>query len=211
MKIVKDINRTVMIGAILFVMATMATDALAIKKKVKSSAESSETTLAAGGDLAWTSRNDYGARTYRRFMPEGIGYLYFPLVQSVYVRPGLRLAYVWDQPEMPQALRIEESDFMASAEAGFLWNWYVVPSLTFGYGYDFRTIKLKTSEPISMVDDRISGKETLNVMYGQMGVGVPVMSGLFLLEPFIRYWDIKTDDRSHWTFGAEATVAIVGG
>lgn len=165
-------------------------------------------TLATGVTLAWTVRHDYGEHTWRRFMPESITYFYLPLASSLYLRTGARLGYAWIQQQMPQAVRIEETDLMISGEAGLLWDWYVVPALSFGAGIDQRTIKLKTEAPVDTAEDDISTKETLPFWDAQLGVGIPIASGRVVLEPFARYWNLKGDDRSHWTFGLETTVGI---
>jgi hypothetical protein len=80
--------------------------------------------------------------------------------------------------------------------------------LTFGFGDDFRTIKLKTEAPVDTADDRISGKETLGFWSVQLGAGVPLVRGFLMMEPFARYWSINQDDRSHWSFGFETTARI---
>lgn len=165
--------------------------------------------FAVGFNLAWTTRQDYGARTFRRLTPELIGFTYGAMPWHEYWwRAGVRLGYSSDQPEMPQALRIEETDTTTLAEAAITRDWYIVPSLAFGAGYDFRTIKLKTSAPLDTADDRINRKERLWMWYVQAGAGLPLLSGLILIEPTARYHTIQYDKRSNWMFGIEATIGI---
>lgn len=172
------------------------------------SSSSDEYTLATGLTLAWTIRNDYGEHSWRRFMPESITYFYLPLVNSLFLRPGVRIGYAWIQQQMPQAVRIEETDLMVSGEVGLLWDWYIVPALSFGAGVDQRKITLKTEEPVEDNTSGISTTETMPFWDAQVGVGIPIAKGRVVLEPFARYWNIKGDDRSHWTFGLETTVGI---
>lgn len=165
--------------------------------------------FAAGFNLAWTSRQDYGSRTFRRLTPEIVGFTYGALPREQYWwRVGLRIGYSTAQPEMPQAIRIEESDTTALAEVAITKDWYIVPSFAIGSGYDFRKTNVKVSGPIDTVDDRINRKETLWMWYVQAGAGLPLLKGLVLIEPTVRYHTIQYDNRSHWMFGIETTVGI---
>lgn len=165
--------------------------------------------FAAGFNLAWTSRQDYGSRTFRRLTPEIVGFSYGSLpLDHYWWRAGLRLGYSTAQPEMPQAVRIEETDTTTLAEIAVTKDWYIVPSFAFGGGYDSRKTKVKVSAPIDTVDDRINRKETLWMWYVQAGAGLPLLKGLILLEPTIRYHTIQYDNRSHWMFGIETTIGI---
>lgn len=164
---------------------------------------------AAGVNLAWLTRRDYGARTYRRFSPELVGYYYGELpYEQWFWRAGARLGYTSGQPEMPQAVRLEETDTTILAEGALTFDWVVVPSFALGYGYDFRTIRVKTKAPLDSVDSRLNHKETLTVWYVQTGLGVPLLQGRYMIEPILRYHTIQYDDRSHWTIGVEATVGF---
>ena len=165
--------------------------------------------FAVGLNLAWTTRQDYGARTFRRLTPELIAFVYHASPwEETWWRGGFRLGYSSDQPEMPQAVKIRETDTTALFEAAITRDWYVVPSLTFGGGYDFRRTSVKTSAPIDIVDDRMNRKENLWMWYVQGGAGLPMLKGLVLIEPTVRYHTIQYDNRSHWMFGIETTVGI---
>lgn len=164
---------------------------------------------AAGFNLAWTSRRDYGASTYSHFSPEIVGYMYGDLpFQEWFWRAGSRLGYSNAQPELPQAVRFVETDTTVLFEGSIVRDWYVVPSLTMGAGYDFRTIKVKTQAPVDSSDERLNRKERLLIWYVQAGAGLPLMKGRFMFEPIARYHTIEYDDRSHWTFGIEWTAGI---
>lgn len=164
---------------------------------------------AVGFNLAWTTRQDYGARTFRRLTPEIIGFTYGALPwESVWWRLGGRLGYATAQPEMPQTVRFEETDTTTLLEAAITRDWYVVPTLAFGGGYDFRRIKVKVSAPVDSADDRLNRKETLWMWYVQGGLGLPLLKARILLEPTVRYHTIQYDARSHWLFGIEMTIGI---
>ncbi len=163
---------------------------------------------AAGLNLAWSIRNDYGARSFRRFEPEAVGFMYTELpVDKLWLRHGARVGYSKDQPQMPKALRMIETDWKASIEEAVVYNWYVVPSLTFGLGYDWRRVSVKATPPIKSVDSRLNTKETFMWNYIQAGVGIPAMKGEYLLEPVLRWQHLSIDRRTNWAFGFEMTKA----
>lgn len=165
--------------------------------------------FAVGFNLAWTTRQDYGARTFRRLTPEIIAFTYGALPwEAFWWRAGARLGYSTAQPEMPQTVRFEETDTTTLIEAAITRDWYVVPTFAFGGGYDFRRTKVKVSAPIDSADDRLNRKETLWMWYVQGGLGVPLLKARVLLEPTVRYHTIQYDARSHWLFGMEMTIGI---
>jgi hypothetical protein len=164
---------------------------------------------AVGFNLGWMSRRDYGARTFRRFNPELVGYRYGSLgVEHYFWRAGLRLGYSSHQPEMPQGMRVEETDTTLLAEGGIMRDWYIVPVVSYGLGYDFRTTKIKIKAPIDAADSRLNRSERLMMWYLQLGAGLPLAKGLFVLEPQLRYQSIEYDDRSRWVVGMEATIGL---
>ena len=165
--------------------------------------------FAVGFNLAWTTTQDYGARTFRRLTPEIIGFTYGALPwEEMWWRLGARVGYSSDQPEMPQAVRLEETDTTTLIEAAITRDWYVVPTFAVGGGYDFRKTKVKISAPIDSADDRLNRKETLWMWYAQGGLGLPLLKARILLEPTVRYHTIQYDSRSHWMFGIEMTIGI---
>jgi hypothetical protein len=163
---------------------------------------------AAGLNLAWSIREDYGARTFRRFEPEVVGFMYTELpVDKLFLRHGARVGYSKDQPQMPKALRVEETDWKASIEEGVVYSWYVVPSLTFGLGCDWRRVSVKATPPIKSVDSRLNSKETFMWYYTQVGLGLPAMKGEYMLEPILRWQHLSIDRRTNWALGFEITKA----
>ncbi len=166
-------------------------------------------TWAVGASTIWSYRADYGARSFRRFEPEVIAYLYKDLPwERSWLRHGARIGYSDNQPQMPKALRLEESDWKAAIEESILWNWYVVPSLTAGVGYDWRTIRVKTTYPVSSTDSRLNTKDSFYWAYVQAGAGIPILSGAYMIEPVVRRQYLAHDNRTKWALGIEMTAAF---
>ena len=163
---------------------------------------------AAGINLAWTVRRDYGARSFRRFEPEVVGYLYTPIpIRHGWLRHGARLSYSNDQPQMPKYVRMEESDWKLSIEEGLIWNWYVSPSMTFGYGYNWRKVSVRNGGPVKSADTRLNSRQTFTWQYLQLGVGLPALYGEYEFQPSVRFQKLSWDDRTTWGFGFEFTKA----
>lgn len=163
---------------------------------------------AAGMNIAWSVRKDYGARNFRRFEPELVGYAYMPLpISHGWLRHGARISYSDHQPQMPKSMRMEETDWKLSIEEGLIWNWYVSPSVTFGFGYDWRTIKSVRATPVKSADSRLDSRETFTWQYVQLGVGIPALYGELEFQPSIRFQKLSLDTRTTWGFGFEMTKA----
>ncbi len=164
---------------------------------------------AAGLNPLWSYRADYGAHSFRRFEPEIVGYYYQELPWNrLWLRHGTRVGYSDDQPQMPKALRIEESDWKLAVEEGLLWNGYIVPSLTAGIGYDWRTIRVKTKDPVVSADHRLNAKDGFWWSYIQAGAGIPIMNGAYMIEPLIRRQHLTHDRRTRWAIGIEMTAGF---
>jgi hypothetical protein len=164
---------------------------------------------AIGANPLWSYRADYGAHSFRRFEPEAVGYLFQELPWNrLWLRHGARFGYSNDQPQMPKAMRVEESDYKLAVEEGLLWNWYIVPSLTAGIGYDWRTIRIKTKDPVITADNRLNTKDGFWWSYVQAGAGIPLMAGTYMIEPMIRRQHLTHDSRTTWALGLEMTAAF---
>lgn len=163
----------------------------------------------AGGMASmWSIRQDYGARTFKRFEPELVGFYYSQLTGSrLWLRHGARLGYSSDQPQMPQSARLEETDYKIAVEEALLVNGVVIPSLSFGAGYDWREVKPVKADPVLSADKRLNNKDQFAWYYAQIGLGVPALSGEYLLEPALRWQHLPIDRRTRWAFGFELTKA----
>jgi hypothetical protein len=162
--------------------------------------------LAAG----WQQRSDFGENTRASFVPELVGFGYLRLGETrLFLRPGARLAYAGlSQAEMPHAVHIEERDVIATGELGLLVDGPVIPSLTAGGGAASRWISLDVREPATARRDRISRHQLLGTGYLQAGLGIPLVRGVLVVEPILRYELVSGDDRSRWRYGVELTAQL---
>ena len=163
---------------------------------------------AGGINSIWSRRSDYGARYFYRFEPEISGMMYSNLpVERLWLRHGARVSYSSDQPQMPQAMRIEETDWKISVEEGIVYSWFISPSIAAGLGYDWRTIKHKTEAPVLASDSRLNSKESFFWSYIQAGCGISMMAGKYMFEPIVRWQHLTSDARTKWAYGLEITAA----
>lgn len=165
--------------------------------------------IAAGLSAGWLRREDFGDGSFSRFTPEVIVFGYLPVFDPVFLRPGLRVSYAWQQPEMPKSVRVEENDLAASAELGVLYESYAIPSLTLGVGYISRKIRLVTEKPVVSVNSDISTRDSLYFASVQAGVGIPLWKGFVVAEPYVRYVLAAGDSRLGLGFGVEVTFQIL--
>lgn len=161
--------------------------------------------MASGFGPAWHLREDYGSQKYLRLAYELPTYVYLPIYGDLHARTGLRLAYSDSQPEMPKGISFRETDYSYALEAGIVYDWYVIPSLSFGFGTINRTIKVSTHSKIED-NNAFDRKEKLGFWTMQLGTGIPVARGLVVFEPFYRYQKIKSDERTQSAIGFEMTV-----
>ena len=163
---------------------------------------------AAGLNCSWSRRLDYGNIYFYRFEPEISGFMYSPLpIERLWLRHGVRLGYSNDQPQMPQAVRLQETDWKASIEEGIIYNSIVAMSLTAGLGYDWRKITAKTTSPITVQDSRLNSSELFLWSYLQAGFGVSALAGKYMFEPIVRWQHLTSDSRTNWAYGLEMTAA----
>ena len=164
---------------------------------------------AAGLSVGVLNRRDYGEGTATRLFFEPVFHSYFALpVTQLYAKASLQFGYRWQQPEMPQAIRVEETDIYGAFGGGLVWDWILPTSLTGGSEFVRRTITLKTASPIDVPRDEVSDTETLLGWYGQFGFGISMLRGFLLFEPFFRYRWFGDDAREGWGYGLETTFRI---
>lgn len=165
-----------------------------------------------GSGLSWLARRDYGESHFFRLYPEVIAYLYQPLFDRFHVRWGGRLSYTEDNPEMPYSLAVEETDTSILASVSFLMDGLVIPSFGVFSGLIYRKVKLKTRSPVVQTHHQIGGTEILGLLGIQIGVGIPIEKGFFVVEPFLRasftprVSSLSTDQRGWAWFGLEGTL-----
>ena len=161
--------------------------------------------LALGGGLSFYNRQEYGESQFTQLAPEFVTYGYFPIYKKLWFRPALRLNYSWQQPDMPKALRIEETDFRYMLETGIVFDWIVIPSFSYALGQIYRTTKFNTQFPITYAKDDISGTENIPMSQFQLGLGFPIAKGFIVVEPYGRYTIVQNDKRYGWGYGIEIT------
>lgn len=146
----------------------------------------------------------------RGFAPEAFAHAYVSLDSRLVLRPGVRLgARGLVQPEMPEGLRITERDFTAHAEAALLFDGTVVPSLAVMGGLDVRRVDVQ-GDGIDVASSRVAHTELLPYIAVQIGVGLPIAKGKWLVEPTIRREFMFGDARVDWRFGLEVSYALRG-
>lgn len=178
---------------------------LAFCMQMKAYADDKSFHLAIGAGLSFYNRQEYGESSFTQLAPEFITYGYLPIFSRFWFRPGLRMNYSWQQPDMPQALRIEETDFRYMLETGIVFDWIVVPSFSYAFGQIYRTTQFKTRFPITSAQDDVSGTENIPMSQFQLGLGFPILKGLILFEPYARYTIVQNDKRFGWGYGFEVT------
>lgn len=173
------------------------------------SAQGFEAHLATGLGMGFQNRNEYGTGSFSRLYPEFVTYGYLGgFMGPLWIRPGLRIAYASEQPEMPQSVRVEERDLSFSGEVGIVLDWFVVPSLAVGGGVLSRQVKLVTEGAVSAGTNDISTNEQLPFFHVQAGVGIPLWEGFVVVEPLYRYSWVTQDSRITYSYGAELTFQI---
>jgi hypothetical protein len=144
----------------------------------------------------------------RGFAPEAFAHTYVSLGSRLVLRPGARIgARGLVQPEMPEGLRITERDFTAHAEAALTFDGTVVPSLSVMGGLDVRRINVEGAG-IDVSMSRVAHTELLPYIAVQLGLGLPLAHGKWLVEPTIRREFLLGDSRAGWRFGLEVSFAL---
>jgi hypothetical protein len=164
---------------------------------------------AVGTSFGFLNRRDYGEGDSRRFFIEPAFHAYLALpVAGLFGRGTFHFSYVWQQPEMPQSLRVTERDLSAGLGMGLVYDWYVIPAVTVGAEFARRDIKIETSTPIQSNGSRISDTENLIGYFTQLGVGVPLLHGLMVFEPFYRFRFFPKDEREGAAYGIDVSVQL---
>lgn len=181
---------------------------LILKSSIAVAQDEKSIQMATGFNFMVQSRTDYGANSHLLFFPEIVTYAYYHLSENYYLRPGVRLGTNVGRAEMPQSVKIIEDDYRFSGELGVTFDWFIIPSVSVGIGNIYRTIKLDTSPPITVENEKISQTENLIFHYVQLGVGVSLIKGFVVIEPNFRFESVAHDPRIKWNYGLEATIQL---
>lgn len=169
-------------------------------------AESFRPSIGVSGVFA--NRELSAQHSFSQFTPELVGYGYLPLQQDLWLRPGVRVGFAWNQPTMARSLRLNEYDFKTNAELGVVWSGPVVPSFSLGLGGLLRTTSLSSQSQINLDSSRVGKTRLYPYLQGQLGVGIPIEKGVLMLEPYVRYLHIFGDRRYQWASGLEFTLSL---
>jgi hypothetical protein len=71
-----------------------------------------------------------------------------------------------------------------------------------------RDIKIETSAPVQSNGSRMSDTENLIGYFTQLGVGIPLLSGLMVFEPFYRFRFFPKDEREGAAYGIDVSVQL---
>jgi len=165
--------------------------------------------MALGFGLAEELRSDYGSSVRGAFSPEllALGYVALPL-RDLYLRPGVRLGYDGlGQPDMPREVRVAERSLREQLELGLVYDWVVVPALSMGAGLLQRFIELETRGSV-MGTHALNHREQLGVIYGALGLGIPIERGLVVIEPFVRLQHVFSDNRALLRVGVDVSLRL---
>jgi hypothetical protein len=144
----------------------------------------------------------------RGFAPEAFVHTYVPLGSGLIVRPGARLGVRGVlQPEMPEGVRITERELTGLIEAAISYNGTVVPSLTVMSGIHVRRLGIE-GDGVDVGMSQASATELLPNLSVQLGVGLPLARGTWLVEPTIRRELLFGDSRAGWRFGLEVSMVL---
>ncbi|NBW80737.1 hypothetical protein EBR21_03190 [bacterium] len=139
----------------------------------------------------------------------GQGYVPLP-VENLYLRPTARIGYETpDRTDDAQSLSIKESTLKSVLEMGVVHDGLVVPAVSIQAGMMKRSLSLQTSSPIlSAGGGSLTRSEYLWNFAATLGVGIPVLNGRIILEPYYRFVRIETDMRQRTQIGVDLSLAI---
>jgi hypothetical protein len=141
--------------------------------------------------------------------PELAGRAHHPLAPGWSASGGLRAWYRGlTQPEMPGGLGLVERDLGGAVELAVRRDWLVTPALALGGSLTRRTIARVTAPEIDAGLSMLDHTEWLPGLHAQVGVGLPVDHGRFLLEPYLRYEWLPDDDRVRLRWGLELSILL---
>ena len=187
--------------------AALQQDAYASSER-SSQEDAARVSYAAGVSLGFLRVQELGAVHRHSFVPSLVGLAYVPLLPRVFLRPGLRLGYAGlDQAQFSHGAGIEERGWLGSAELGVQYDAWLVPALSVGVGAQRREIDF-VGRGIVADSDVIDRTEWLGLVYAQVGLGVPLLDGLIVIEPYARVQRTFSDARSLLQVGSDITIGF---
>jgi hypothetical protein len=170
--------------------------------------DADSTSYALGVSLGFLQQEGLGAQTAAAFVPALVGFGYVPVFPRLFLRPGLRLGYQgFSQAPSSYGARVQEHGVQGTAELGLVFDAWLVPSLTVGAGIEYRSLDF-VGRGIVADSDALDRKEWLGLAYAQVGLGLPLFRGAFMVEPYARVQHTVSDDRALLQLGFDLTFAL---
>jgi hypothetical protein len=164
--------------------------------------------FALGASAGFLRQKDLGGTMTNQFVPSLVGLAYVNVAPRLYLRPGARLGISGlIQPPAASDAHLEEHSVQGRAELGLLYDAWVIPAIAVGTGIESRDIEFSAAGKVqdSGLADRT---EWLGSVYAQAGLGVPLLRGFVVIEPYYRLLHTFSDDRSASEFGFDLTFAL---
>jgi len=121
----------------------------------------------------------------------------------------LRLTLIADQPfddqEFQKTLQFYRKDYGFTLETSLLYEWIVIPTLTIGQGLYYQKINILYTKNTG---DQLSHSDILYYLYAQLGVGIPIQKGEWILEPFLRFAYAPEDPELFFGYGVHLSWLI---
>ncbi|MEO8178925.1 MAG: hypothetical protein ABI895_08840 [Deltaproteobacteria bacterium] len=163
---------------------------------------------ALGVSLGFLQQRGLGTNTEASFVPSLVGFAYVPAAPRLFLRPGLRLGYEGlSQASASYGAQVRERGVQGTAELGVVFDAWLVPSLTVGAGVDYRSVGF-VGRGIVADSDALDRTEWLGLAYAQVGLGLPLFQGAFMIEPYARLQHTFSDDRALLQLGFDLTFAL---
>jgi hypothetical protein len=142
---------------------------------------------------------------------EAFGQGYVPLpMENLFLRPTIRFGYEKpDRKDDSQSLAIKESSLKSLLELGIVHDGLLVPTISIQAGMIRRILTLQTASPIALAGgSSLTRNEHLWNFGLTLGLGLPVLDGRIILEPYYRFVRIEKDLRQSSQVGVELSVAV---
>jgi hypothetical protein len=164
--------------------------------------------FAVGASFGFLRQEDLGGVMATQIVPSLVGLAYVNVAPRVYLRPGVRLGVAGlSQPDAASDAHIEEHGVQGRAEIGVVYDAWVVPALTVGTGLERRSIDFVARGTVQD-SGALDRTEWLGSVYGQAGLGVPLLRGFVVIEPYYRRHHTFSDQRSWSELGFDVTFAL---
>jgi len=166
--------------------------------------------LSLGITVAGAERLDGGVTTTNLRDYELFAQSYFSLPwDGVFVRPGSRFGFGHQASDgLKSPIRIVETTYKAGADLALLYSGVVVPTVSLQGFILKRSLKLSQPDDVTSNSNLMNRTEWLYSSAVSLGLGVPILDGRILLEPFYRFVQIEADVRQDHLYGFDLSVSL---